>query len=129
MRFPESIQYAGSNETLPFNDQKLVFQLGSKLNAMNKNNPKYAVNFIPWYQSSQNAPVFLNGVRLEDGTVPTVQDMIENPSLQVAADEGIMADELATVREKMGKTFFNPERMGELAADVYRAHKKFIGRF
>ena len=27
MRFPEAIQYAGTNETLPVNDMKLTFQV------------------------------------------------------------------------------------------------------
>ena len=53
MRFPVSLTYAGTNETLEIQDHKLVFQLADVLNEMNKGkDPKLQVNFINWIQSS-----------------------------------------------------------------------------
>ena len=48
MRFPETIQLAGSNETLPINDMKLVFQLGEIMNQLNNGHPNFTVKFTPW---------------------------------------------------------------------------------
>jgi hypothetical protein len=53
MRFPVSLTYAGSNETLEIQDHKLVFQLADVLNEMNKGeDPALQVNFIPWIQTN-----------------------------------------------------------------------------
>lgn len=53
MRFPVSLTYTGTNETLEIQDHKLVFQLADVLNGMNKDkDPKLQVNFIPWIQSN-----------------------------------------------------------------------------
>tara|TARA_R110002060_G_scaffold6120_11_gene9375 strand:- start:1759 stop:1905 length:147 start_codon:yes stop_codon:yes gene_type:complete len=46
------LTYADSGETLEIKDHEMVFQLGEVLNAMNKDKPELAVNFIPWIQSS-----------------------------------------------------------------------------
>ena len=51
MRFPESIQYAGTNETLPVNDMKLTFQLADYMNTLNKGDANFTINFIPWIQN------------------------------------------------------------------------------
>ncbi|CZT48308.1 uncharacterized protein RSE6_08985 [Rhynchosporium secalis] len=71
MRFPVSLTYHDSGETLEIKDHEMVFQLGEVLNAMNKDNPELAVNFIPWIQSSPNTPITSNGVRLPNGQAPT----------------------------------------------------------
>jgi hypothetical protein len=53
MRFPISLTYAGTNETLEIQDHKLVFQLADVLNEMNKDkDPALQVNFIPWIQNN-----------------------------------------------------------------------------
>jgi hypothetical protein len=53
MRFPVSLTYTGTNETLEIQDHKLVFQLADVLNGMNKDeDPKLQVNFIPWIQTN-----------------------------------------------------------------------------
>ena len=53
MRFPVSLTYADTNETLEIQDHKLVFQLADVLNEMNANEePAYQVNFIKWIQSN-----------------------------------------------------------------------------
>lgn len=48
MRFPVDIYYADTNETIPINDHKMVFQLAETLNKMNKNKHGYDVNFIKY---------------------------------------------------------------------------------
>ena len=53
MRFPISLTYAATNETLEIQDHKLVFQLADELNQMNaERDPWWQVNFIPWIQSN-----------------------------------------------------------------------------
>jgi hypothetical protein len=53
MRFPVSMTYAGTNETLDIQDHKLVFQLADVLNQMNAEvDSIFQVNFIPWIQSN-----------------------------------------------------------------------------
>lgn len=69
---PKSIRYPSTNETLEIKDHEIVFQLAAKLNELNGGNPQLSVDFIPWIQSSGNAPYYYNGVRNPDGTVPTV---------------------------------------------------------
>lgn len=69
---PKSIRYPSTNETLDIKDHQIVFQLAAKLNQLNGGDPKLSVDFIPWIQTSDNAPYYYNGVRNADGTVPTV---------------------------------------------------------
>lgn len=53
MRFPVSLTYSETNETLEIQDHKLVFQLADVLNEMNADvDPVFQVNFIPWIQSN-----------------------------------------------------------------------------
>jgi hypothetical protein len=53
MRFPVSLTYAETNETLPIKDHQLVFQLADVLNEKNAElDPWWQVNFIPWIQSN-----------------------------------------------------------------------------
>lgn len=53
MRFPVSLTYAETNETLEIQDHKLVFQLADVLNQINAEvDPAFQVNFIPWVQSN-----------------------------------------------------------------------------
>jgi len=129
MRFPVSIQVS-PNLTLPINDQKLVFSLGAYLNKLNKNDPKYKVDFIPWLQTSPNGNglVYMGGKRKPDGTVPTEQEIKENPELAYTVDNGAkMTAELSDVQEKIALKFVNHDRIKAVAENMYRAHKQFIG--
>jgi len=129
MRFPESIQVS-PNLTLPINDQKLVFSLGAHLNQLNNNNPKYKIDFIPWFQTSPNGNglVYLGGKRKPDGTVPTQQEIKENPELAYTIDNGPeVAAELSSIQAKLRATFFNSDRIKAVTENMYRAHKQFIG--
>lgn len=53
MRFPVSLTYAATNETLEIQDHKMVFQLADVLNSMNSElDPSWQVKFITWIQSN-----------------------------------------------------------------------------
>ncbi|KAF8459775.1 hypothetical protein BDZ91DRAFT_741582 [Kalaharituber pfeilii] len=129
MRFPVSIHSHTLNLTIPFNDHKLVFSLATKLNELNRQDPKYAVKFIPWYQSSPNGNnlVYMGGIRKPDGTVPTMNDIAENPDLAYKPDNGVaMESELEHVGEVINEHVMSPERMRDVAENMFRAHKQFI---
>lgn len=64
MRFPTSLTYTGTNETLEIQDHKLVFQLADELNKMNKGgDPSLQVNFIPWIQNNPKCVDFWQAAR------------------------------------------------------------------
>lgn len=70
---PEGIRYPSTNETLEIKDHQIVFQLAAKLNELNGGDPRLSVDFIPWIQTSDNAPYYYNGIKNADGTVLTVR--------------------------------------------------------
>lgn len=47
MRFPVSIKYAGTNETLQIQDHRMGFDLADALNVLNGNDSSLEVKFIP----------------------------------------------------------------------------------
>lgn len=136
---PKSIRYPSTNETLDIKDHQIVFQLAAKLNQLNGGDPKLFVDFIPWIQTSDNAPYYYNGVRNADGTVPTVR--ITDHSLarsgwltaqQVAeaasASSAPLPPGVQQVQGEIADLFYSPDRLGAIANNMYRAHKQFIGK-
>ncbi|PGH15680.1 hypothetical protein AJ79_02274 [Helicocarpus griseus UAMH5409] len=123
MRFPQRIQYAGTNETLEINDHKIVFQLADVLNELNRHDPEKKVLFHPWYQSSPNGLYYYNGIRKPDGTVPTVTEVENDPSLSIPTVADPVLDEAT---EKINAIMEDKEFLGEMAKNIYRAHKAFI---
>lgn len=129
MRFPVSVRYTDTREDLDIQDQKMVFQLADVLNKMNKNQSDLAVKFIPWYQSSPNLPANSNGYRLPNGRIPTRAQLAADPSLanpppKPADSEAVeMGD--AAVAEFLDLT---PERMRNISANVFKAHREAIDR-
>ncbi|KAL9584589.1 MAG: hypothetical protein Q9212_002023 [Teloschistes hypoglaucus] len=123
MRFPESIQYAGSNETIPINDMKLTFQLAEIMNQRNAGQPNYTVNFIPWLQSSPNGLYYYSGFKKPNGLPPTATEVKNNPNLtiEIPADPivGNITDQIAAV----GCT---PDMMAAAAKNTFTAYKTFI---
>ncbi|KAL9033492.1 MAG: hypothetical protein Q9180_005914, partial [Flavoplaca navasiana] len=81
MRFPKSVQYAGTNETVPINDQQLLFQLGEIMDQMNQGQPNYSVKFIPWIQESPNGLYYFSGIKDADGLSPTAQRSQEQSAI------------------------------------------------
>ena len=130
MRIPESYTPTGSNITYPVNDMKLLFDLAAKLNTLNNNDPQRLVKFIPWYQRSPNGNnlLYTGGIRLPDGTVPTVGDVAKNASLRYVPDNGEKINkELAEASLQIDAALKTDEKYFEIAENMYRAHKKFIG--
>ncbi|CZS90409.1 related to L-amino-acid oxidase [Rhynchosporium graminicola] len=127
MRFPVSLTYHDSGETLEIKDHEMVFQLGEVLNAMNKDNPELAVNFIPWIQSSPNAPITSNGVRLPNGQAPSKSQVAANSSLAGVAQASSNATELAYAKAAVEKFYgLDRNKTREFASNIYLAHKHAI---
>ncbi|KAI9152236.1 L-amino-acid oxidase [Paramyrothecium foliicola] len=129
MRFPVSVQYRDTNETLDIQDHKMVFQLAAYLNDLNHNNSCLAVNFIPWRQSHPNAPANSRGFRLPNGRIPTSAQIAANSSLRNPAPlasnpEGVELGDL-DIEKLLDLT---PERMRNISTNVFKAHRDAIDR-
>ena len=120
MRFPEAIQYTGTNETLPINDQKLVFQLADVMNKLNKGHPNFTVNFIPWLQKNPNGLYYFNGIKKPNGLPPTVTEVQNNKNLtaQIPIDPLV-----TTITDATTDLSCNPEIAADVAKNVFAAHK------
>ncbi|KAK0382911.1 hypothetical protein NLU13_8827 [Sarocladium strictum] len=129
MRFPVEVKYDDTNETLPIQDHKMVFQLAEVLNEMNGNDSDLAVKFIPWIQSNANTPTNSRGYRLPDGRVPTRAQIAEDPSVLPAA---VNASDPHGA--ELGNDFLErliditPERMRNVSTNVFKAHRDAIDR-
>ncbi|KAJ5160470.1 uncharacterized protein N7482_007474 [Penicillium canariense] len=127
MRFPVSITYADTNETLEIMDHRMVFQLAGVLNQMNADRPDLQVNFIPWVQSSPNVPAASGGNRLPDGRIPTVAQVAANSSLVYTA-----ASSNATAVADAEAAYANYTALDDratiraIATNMYQAHKKAV---
>ncbi|KAH7330200.1 flavin-containing amine oxidoreductase-domain containing protein [Rhexocercosporidium sp. MPI-PUGE-AT-0058] len=127
MRFPVSLTYSDSGETLEIKDHEMVFQLGEVLNAMNKDKPELAVNFIPWIQSSANTPVSSNGIRLANGRIPSKSQVASNSSLAGVSQKSSNATEEAFAEEALEEfEGLDRNRTKEIASNVFLAHKHAI---
>ncbi|RPA95378.1 hypothetical protein L873DRAFT_1745322 [Choiromyces venosus 120613-1] len=125
MRFPEKVRYAGTNETVTIKDHQIVFQVAEKMNQINKNDPNFKVNFIPWIQSHPNNLVYYNGVRDSEGNIPTVAEIAANATLAPGANQEVSPG-LAEVSKRIAEIFQTPEKIRGIAENIYRAHKQFI---
>ena len=123
MRFPESVQYAGTNETVPINDQQLVFQLGEIMNQMNQGQPNYSVNFIPWIQESPNGLYYFSGLKDTDGLPPTASEVKNNPQLTVPVPADPSVGNLTNIVSELS---CSPESMAAIAQNTFTAYKSFI---
>ncbi|KAI5784296.1 flavin-containing amine oxidoreductase-domain containing protein [Pyronema domesticum] len=117
MRFPYEIQYAGSNEKLEINDHKIVFQLAEYLNKLNKNDPKLSIKFIEFIQNNANAPNYLHGIKNPDGGYVTVSEAMSDPRFSGPSNP---------VQEQIFNTVLAPQKVRELAKNMFQAHKNFI---
>ena len=118
MRFPESIQYAGSNETLPVNDVKLVFQLADMMNQLNQGRPDLSVNFIPWIENNTNGLYYFDGIKTPSGLPLTVKDI---GSAKFPGDP-LVAEAETTIQN----LFCNHDTMKAVANNVFTAHKAWL---
>lgn len=127
MRFPVSVTFSDTNETIPINDHRLVFQLADKLNEINGNESSYAVNFIPWIQRSANQPVD-TPARNSDGTVPGAAEVAANPSLAANvtgtySNATAVADASDAYANWLGE---NEEKFKRLGANIFKVHKEAV---
>ncbi|KAF2196931.1 hypothetical protein GQ43DRAFT_444681 [Delitschia confertaspora ATCC 74209] len=129
MRFPVSTKYVDTNQTLDIQDHKMVFQLGDVLNQMNGNDSELAVKFIPWIQNSPNVPADTNGFRLPNGRIPGLSEMRANTSYVNPAtppsDPEAAKHAAEVIEEVIGAT---PERLRQIATNVFQAHKEAIDK-
>lgn len=127
MRFPVSITYADTNETLEIMDHRMVFQLAGVLNKMNADKPELQVNFIPWIQNSPNVPADSGGVRLPDGRIPSAAQVAANASLlYTAPSSNTSAVAAAEAAYSNYTTLDDKATIRKIATNMYQAHKKAI---
>ena len=123
MRFPESIQYAGTNETLPVNDMKLTFQLADFMNTLNKGNANFTVNFIPWIENDPNGLQYFHGIKKANGLPPTVTEAKNNKNLTAQIPIDPLVTKLTDAYEDIT---CNPTLMAAAAKNVFTAHKAIL---
>lgn len=129
MRFPVSVKYADTNETLDIQDHKMVFQLADVLNKMNGDSSDLAVKFIPWIQSSKNTPANSRGFRMPDGRIPSRAQLDEDPGILPAP-----ANASDPEGAELGTSFvehlldMTPERMRNISTNIFQAHREAIDR-
>ncbi|KAL8790941.1 MAG: hypothetical protein Q9213_000366 [Squamulea squamosa] len=123
MRFPVSIQYTGTNETIPINDMKLVFQLADIMNQLNEGQKNYTVEFIPWIQESPNGLHYFSGLKNADGLPPTAKEVKSNPKLALP----VPADPIVgNITDLISDIACSPKTMAAAAKNVFTAYKAFI---
>ncbi|KAH7179885.1 uncharacterized protein B0J16DRAFT_291468 [Fusarium flagelliforme] len=123
MRFPYELTDSETNETFPFMDQRMIFQLADVLNDMNQGNKSLQVKFWDWIQSSPNTPVD-SPFRRPDGTFPSKFEVANNPdysnpavySNDTAAEEAIQA-----LDDFKGLT---PEKIRMYTKNIFKAYKQ-----
>ncbi|KAJ5698458.1 hypothetical protein N7462_000463 [Penicillium macrosclerotiorum] len=127
MRFPVSITYSDTNETLEIQDHRMVFQLAGVLNGMNVDRPELQVNFIPWIQSGPNLPADSGGDRLPDGRIPTAAEVAANSSLvYTAPPPSVSAVDAAEAAFDKYTKLDERKTIRKIATNMYKAHKKAV---
>ncbi|KAF2014203.1 L-amino-acid oxidase [Aaosphaeria arxii CBS 175.79] len=123
MRYPYEITDSETNETFPFNDQRILFQLADVLNELNAGDEEHQVEFWDWIQSSPNTPVD-TPFRRPDGTIPGKTEVAKDPayynptvySNETAAEEAIKA-----LEDFKG---LDAERIKLYATNIFKAYKQ-----
>lgn len=123
MRFPESIQLAGTNETVPVNDMKLTFQLADYMNTLNEGDANFTVNFIPWIQNSPNGLQYFHGIKKPNGLPPTITEAKNNKNLTAQIPVDPLVTELTNIYDNLT---CNPTLMAAAAKNQFLAHKAFL---
>ncbi|KNG50950.1 amine oxidase [Stemphylium lycopersici] len=129
MRFPVSIHYPDTNETIAIQDHKMVFQLGDVLTQMNGGpDSDLAVNFIPWIQSSPNMPGDSNGYRLPNGRIPSATQIRTNETAYTLPEVPGPSKEAVEHATEELEEFQGTTRqvIREMATNVYKAHKNAV---
>ncbi|KAL3461640.1 hypothetical protein BJX64DRAFT_289053 [Aspergillus heterothallicus] len=126
MRIPLTATFPLGNETLTlnFSNHEIVFHLAEELNKANEQAEKWAINWIPFLQTSDNALSLLGDKRNPDGSIPTIGDVARNASLGA---ETLHTKALDALKAKINEVEFDPDMMRLIAENIYEAHKKFMG--
>lgn len=125
MRFPVSITYADTNETIAIQDHRMLAQLVDVLNKMNTDRPDLQVNFIPWTEKGSNVPAYSGGNRLPDGRIPSAAHIAENTSLlytRPAVHEAEVSN--AETAYENYANLHNKDTFRSIATNMYKAHKQ-----
>ena len=122
MRFPQAIQYAESNETVPIKDHLIVTDLVTELNRRNKQNPDYNISMIQFINNSPNGIVYANGIRLPNGDLPTVADTEADPSL---IPQPPSPPKVAEINQVLNSFLSNQTSMALLARNIFAAYKEW----
>lgn len=124
MRFPFEIKDTETNETFPINDQKMIFELGDRLNKLNADKPELKVDFIEWIQSSPNTPVDTS-FRRPDGTIPGKTEVATDPAYAAPAmsysNETAAEEAIAALEDFKG---LDAERVKMYATNIFKAYKQ-----
>lgn len=120
MRLPWSITYKSDNTTHEYTDHRLTFQLADTLNKMNRNDPKYKIDFIPWIQHHPNEMLARGTGRHPDGRVPTRAEIAADPSL--GKKPPMDTAEYKETKAQMNAILKREETLRFIQKDVWRAH-------
>lgn len=121
MRFPATIEL--NNQTLNISDHQLVSDLAEEMNRLNGHSKNLSIDFIPWYQSSQQGLSYKNSIKLPSGIAPTLAEVAQNASLRVDLE---MEDSTAALSAKVDALETNEEFYAEIAKNMHKAHSDFI---
>ncbi len=126
MRFPATYTDPVTGTRVNISDHQMVFALAEEMNRLNKRNKKLSVDFIPWIQFNTNGLVYKNGFKLSTGLPPTVAQIAANSSL--GPPPLVLDEETQRLQEAVSPYLFNPTFLLEMANNMFRAHKKWLGR-
>lgn len=124
MRFPATIEL--NNQTLNISDHQLVFDLAEEMNRLNGHSKNLSIDFIPWYQTSQQGLSYKNSIKLPNGIAPTLTQVAQNASLRVDLE---MDNSTAAISAKLDSLESNEEFFAEIAKNMHKAHSDFIRKF
>ncbi|KAH7310600.1 flavin-containing amine oxidoreductase [Stachybotrys elegans] len=123
MRIPQTTVVG--NQTYNISDQAIFFSLVEELNRLNKDsNPERLVNLIPFIQYDNNALVYYQGRKMENGLPPTVGQVAADPSLGppiIEYPESAIQLSNQLVASLPGQDFVNT-----LAQNIWQAHSDFL---
>ncbi|KAJ6446973.1 RNA 3'-terminal phosphate cyclase [Purpureocillium lavendulum] len=122
MRLPYKIRYKSDNSTHEYTDHMMTFQLADWLNELNKNEPRWKVDFIPWIQHHPNELIARGTGRHPDGRVPTRAEIAANSSLGKTPPMTSM--EYKDTKMKMNHILKDETTLKSIQKDTWRAHKK-----
>ncbi|CAG8153317.1 unnamed protein product [Penicillium salamii] len=126
MRFPVSITYADTNETIEIQDHRMVFQLVDVLNRINAKRPNLQIKFIPWTEKGPHLPIYSGGNRLPNGRIPSVANVEADKSLVYTPPSNQAAVSTAKAAYDNYTSVHSKEYLRKLATNMYKAHKEAI---